>query len=81
MIPDEPKFSALLSGRQLVRVEAAARAMSQSREPDDDDEESYCGNCGTDEGGSCLAFGLWGGMALAVIEALDRLSPQQDDRA
>jgi hypothetical protein len=71
VITDEPKFASLLSGKQLRRVEIASKAMCQSREPDDDDE-NYCAGCDTAEGGTCLAFGLYGDMALAVIEALDR---------
>lgn len=75
MVHDEPAMWNLMPERQRNRVLIAAKAMCQSRELDDDGED-HCGACDTPAGGSCVAFGLWGHMALNVIEALDRATAQ-----
>lgn len=72
MMPDEQVAWGLMPDRTKAKVECVAKAMCRSREPDDDDDEPYCEGCDTPAGGSCVAFGLWGNMAIAVVEALDR---------
>lgn len=76
MIDHEPLFAATLPPAQLRRVEIAAKAMCRHRDLDDEcwhdgegRDECTCDHLG---GGSCVAFGLYGDIALAVIEALDR---------
>ena len=77
MIIDEPAMWHLIPLAKRERIMIAAKAMCQSRDADDDlwdDNEgsAACDGCDTPGGGSCVAFGLWGQMALEVIEALDR---------
>ena len=76
MILDEPAFASTLPPAKLRRVEVVAKAMCRHSDADEEfeDERDHCANCDTPEGGSCVAFGLYGGVALAVIEALDRES-------
>ena len=74
MIADEPAAWNLIPAHKRERVECVAKAMCRSHDADDGrDAEDYCGCCDTPEGGSCIAFGLWGQMAIAVVEALDAL--------
>jgi hypothetical protein len=70
MIDDEPAFAAKLSPHKLHRVTIAAKGICQSRLGDDDELYS-CEECDTVKGGSCVAFGIWGDIALAAVEALD----------
>ena len=71
MVIDEPAMWNLIPVAKQERVMCAAKAMCRSRDAEDDDLE-HCGSCDTPEGGSCVAFGLYGHMALEVIEAMDR---------
>ncbi len=78
MVVDEPAMWNLIPERLKPRVEAAAKAMCRSRDTDDDDwhdgeGRDHCGACDTPAGGSCVAFGLYGQMAIDVVEALDKL--------
>lgn len=72
MVIDEPAMWNLIPESKRERVMCVARAMCQSRDSTDD-EMDYCIGCDTIEGGSCVAFGLYGHMAIEVIEALDKL--------
>ncbi len=77
MLVDEPVMWNLIPTHKRERVMIAAKAMCQSRDTDDDDwhdgeGRDACSGCDTPGGGSCVAFGLYGQMALDVIEALDR---------
>ncbi len=78
MVVDEPAMWSLIPDRLKPRVDAAAKALCRSRDTDDDDwhegeGRDDCRGCDTPEGGSCVAFGLWGQMAIDVVEALDKL--------
>ena len=78
MIIDEPAMWNLIPASKRDRVLCAAKAMCSSRDADDDlwhdgEGRDDCTGCDTPAGGSCVAFGLYGGMALAVVEALDQL--------
>jgi hypothetical protein len=77
VIVDEPAMWNLIPAAKRDRVMIAAKALCASRDTDDDDwhdggGRDPCGQCETPAGGSCVAFGLYGQMALDVIEALDR---------
>lgn len=75
MVVDEPVMWNLIPEAKRDRVLCAAKAMCRSRDAgDDDDDETFahCDGCDTPEGGSCVAFGLYGQMALEVIESLDK---------
>jgi hypothetical protein len=77
MIVDEPAMWKLIPLAKRERVMTAAKALCASRDTDDDgwhdgEGRDPCGQCDTPAGGSCVAFGLYGQMALDVIEALDR---------
>jgi hypothetical protein len=77
MVIDEPAMWNLIPEAKRERVLCAAQAMCRSKDAcDDEDDETvdHCAGCDTPSGGSCLAFGLYGHMALEVIEALDRAS-------
>ena len=66
MVDDEPALWASIPLAQRNRVLIAAKAMCNH--PDSADDEPC--TCDTD-GGSCIAFGLYGGMAFAAVKALD----------
>jgi hypothetical protein len=76
MVIDEPAMWNLIPATKRDRVLCAAKAMCRSRDADDgddpDDYNVHCEDCDTPKGGSCIAFALYGHMALEVIEALDR---------
>jgi hypothetical protein len=77
MVIDEPAMWNLIPAAKRGRIMCAAKAMCSSRDAEDDlfnEEEGRedCTGCDTPQGGSCIAFGIYGQMALAVIEALDR---------
>lgn len=74
MVVDEPAMWNLIPEAKRAKVMIAAKALCRSRDADEDvdDELGGCGNCDTTEAGSCVAFGLYGQMAVDVIEALDR---------
>lgn len=77
MVVDEPAMWNLIPATKRDRVLIAAKAMCRSRDTDDDDwhdgeSRDECAGCDTPAGGSCVAFGLYGQMAIDVIEALDR---------
>jgi len=77
MVIDEPAMWNLIPAAKRDRVLCAAKAMCRSRDTDDDawhdgEGRDACGACDTPAGGSCVAFGLYGQMAVDVIEALDR---------
>lgn len=67
MVKDEPAFAAHLAPDTRGNVVRMAKAMC--RQSAIEDGEPVC-SCGTD-GGSCVAFGLYGGLAHAafVLEA------------
>lgn len=75
MVIDEPVMWNLIPADKRERVLCAAKAMCRSRDGDegDDEDEPHCNGCDTPAGGSCVAFGLYGHMAIEVVEALDRL--------
>lgn len=73
MVVDEPAMWNLIPAHKRERVLCAAKAMCRSRDAGDDDDLSHCDDCDTPEGGSCVAFGLYGQTALEVVEALDKL--------
>jgi hypothetical protein len=78
MIVDEPVMWSLIPEHKRDRVMAAAKAMCRSRDTDDDDwhegaGRDHCGSCDMSAGGSCVAFGLYGQMAIDVVDALDAL--------
>ena len=80
MVVDEPAMWNLIPAAKRERVLCAAKAMCRSRDvEDDEDDESadHCKDCDTEHGGSCVAFGLYGHMALEVIEALDRQNTRE----
>lgn len=68
MIVDEPAMWNLIPAAKRDRVMIAAKALCASRDTDDDG----WGACEHPGGGSCIAFGLYGQMAIDVIEALYR---------
>lgn len=74
MVVDEPIMLKLIPAAKRTKVLIVAKAMCRSRDADEDieDEAGGCGECDTPSGGSCIAFGLYGQMAVDVIEALDR---------
>lgn len=74
MVVDEPAMWNLIPEAKRARVLLTAKAMCRSRDADEDleNDPSGCGECGTEAGGSCVAFGLYGQMAVDVVEALDR---------
>lgn len=74
MIADEPAMWNLIPEAKRPKVMIVAKALCRSRDADEDmdDEPGGCGDCDTPTGGSCLAFCLYGQMAVDVIEALDR---------
>lgn len=74
MVVDEPAMWKLIPKAKRDKVMIAAKALCRSRDADEDvdDDLGGCRNCDMPEGGSCLAFALFGHMALDVIEALDR---------
>lgn len=76
MVIDEPVMWNLIPEAKRARVMCAAKAMCRTRDAtdDDEDEDIHCEGCDTPEGGSCIAFGLYGHMAIEVIEALDSQS-------
>lgn len=69
MIRDEPAFYAKIPPRLREQVVIAARAMCRHRDEDADHEACRCDV----DGGTCVAFGLYGDHAFAVVDALDRL--------
>lgn len=85
MVTDEPVMWNLIPAHKRERVMCAAKAMCRSRDTDDDlwnDDEGRdaCAGCDTPEGGSCVAFGLYGQMAIEVIEALDNLAARHPNQ-
>jgi hypothetical protein len=66
MIADEPAFAAELGPFLTERVELIARAMCRHRDPCEREEPCGCEGPGA---GSCIAFGLYGGQALAAYRA------------
>jgi hypothetical protein len=83
MIVDEPAMWGLIPAARRPLVMIAAKAMCQSRDTDDDgwndgEGRDVCKGCDTPAGGSCVAFGLYGQMAVDVIEALHRASLTKD---
>ncbi|PHQ58829.1 MAG: hypothetical protein COC10_13785 [Sphingobium sp.] len=76
MIIDEPAMWNLIPVQKRDRIMVAAKALCRSRDADDDEwaegaGRDACADCDTPQGGSCIAFGLFGQMAIDVIEALD----------
>lgn len=79
MVIDEPAMWNLIPEHKRERVICVAKALCQSREAEDDEDDetpNHCGSCDTPTGGSCVAFGLYGQMAIDVVEALDKLESQ-----
>ncbi|MEV5021385.1 hypothetical protein MRBLMA1_001207 [Sphingobium sp. LMA1-1-1.1] len=74
MVVDEPAMWNLIPEAKRAKVMIAAKALCRSRDADEDMDDGLggCANCDTPAGGSCLAFGLFGHMAVDVVEALDR---------
>lgn len=66
MTVDEPAMWRLIPAHKRERVLIAAKAMCRSRDADETEEACTCDNA------HCIAFGLYGQMAIEVIEALDR---------
>ena len=82
MVIDEPAMWNLIPQAKRERVMCAAQAMCRSKDAcDDEDDETpnHCAGCDTPTGGSCVAFGLYGQMAISVIEALDRASLSEQE--
>jgi hypothetical protein len=79
VIVDEPAMWNLIPAAKRDRVLIAAKAMCASRDTDDDDWHDGGGRdpcrCEAAGEGTCVAFGLYGQMAIDVIEALDRAKP------
>lgn len=78
MVVDEPVMWNLIPEAKRERVMCAAKAMCRSKDACDDEADEtpdHCAGCDAPTGGSCVAFGLYGHMALEVIEALDRIAP------
>lgn len=77
MVLDEPKLWNSIPAALQPRVECAAKAMCRSvdmgDEGDDDHPDRACLNCDTPAGGTCIAFGLYGHMALEVVKSLEVL--------
>ncbi len=84
MIVNEPAMWNLIPVAKRSRIMIAAKALCRSRDTDDDDwfegeGRDGCRDCDTPAGGSCVAFGLYGQMAIDVIEALDRATLNQSE--
>lgn len=71
MVKDEPTLWKSIPKHQRNRVMLASKVMCRTFGSDDGDERDHCADCGTPEGGSCVAFGLFGNMAAAVVAALE----------
>lgn len=75
MVDDEPTFWKSIPKHRRNRVMLAAKTMCktmcQTFGAKDDDELDCCADCDTPKGGSCVAFGLFGDMAAAVVAALE----------
>lgn len=65
MVKDEPKFWRSIPADRRDGVLRAAKAMCNQAGVDESDEPCTCDT----DGGSCVAFGLYGSLAWAAIRA------------
>ncbi len=68
MVIDEPTLWASIPEDRREAVERMAKAMCRQSSKEDGEEH---GPCGTPESGSCVAFGLYGGMAWAAMQTTE----------
>lgn len=71
MVDDEPALWATIPDRLKPNVEVAAEAMCRHRSEGDEFEDDC--TCHLKGGGSCIAFGLYGDLALDAVKAIDEL--------
>ena len=69
IVEDEPAFAAMLGPQMTSAVEHVAKAMC-SYSAEDEEDGRPC-TCATD-GGSCVAFGLYGHLAHVAILAMQK---------
>jgi hypothetical protein len=86
MVDDEPALWNSILESKRARVMAACKAMCRSNDTGVDiiEEQDNCATpgreCDTPAGGSCIAFGLYGHMGIAVVDALDNMETPNASR-
>lgn len=71
MVRDEPSLWKSIPEDRREDVARMARAMCKQACVEDGEEPCGCTKDGATDGGSCVAFGLYGGMAWAAMQTTE----------